>query len=183
MKRSFVRYVSHEIRTPLNCIKLGLDLARNYTAELPRVTKNKSEILDAIIDSASSCSLAVDIMNDLLLYEKMEDGLMELNLGQYEGISLVKDSVNQMKIWALSYDVNFNLKIATPSIKNETINLYCDKGKILQVLRNLLSNACKFSKPGGVIDIVVSIVHTNDKENAAPILQKDYYSTISYRDR
>ena len=76
----------------------------------------------------------------------------------------------------MSSEVNFNLEAS--SIVNQSISLYCDKAKILQVMRNLLSNACKFSTAGSNIDIIVSIT---DDEAKLPILQKEYYSSISNR--
>jgi hypothetical protein len=96
VKRSFVRYISHELRTPLNCVKLGLELSQTFLNEMPKNTKNKSETLDSLLDSSSSCSCAVEILNDLLLYEDIEDGILDLNLGHYEGIDIVKESIHQM---------------------------------------------------------------------------------------
>ena len=73
-KRMFVRMVSHEIRTPLNAMSMGLHMLKN---ELERGNCNE-EALETWTDVKSSCVIAVDILDELLLYEKLEAGIMIL---------------------------------------------------------------------------------------------------------
>ena len=71
----FVRYVSHEIRTPLNTTLLGLNLLENDLKEGETDTAVLSELIS---DATSSCTIAIGILNDLLMYEKIDGGLLTL---------------------------------------------------------------------------------------------------------
>jgi signal transduction histidine kinase len=108
MKRTFVRYVSHEIRTPLNTVSMGLKLIQDLKQ---RQEEKKARKLEAIAEGnhaakeeagsededifemtdeiKESCDIAINILNDLLLYEKMEGGLLELDKQKEPALSLV----------------------------------------------------------------------------------------------
>jgi hypothetical protein len=79
-KRAFVRYVGHEIRTPLNTVTLGLDLIQsNITSVLERSPPNATvlmltQISRMVAEVSDSSTIAVDILNDMLLYDKIEEG-------------------------------------------------------------------------------------------------------------
>ena len=68
-----MRYISHEMRTPLNVACLGIKILRE---ELERLGLHS--LLDTAIDTEKSCKTAVDILNDMLLYDKVVSGLMGL---------------------------------------------------------------------------------------------------------
>lgn len=68
-----MRYISHEIRTPLNIACLGMKILR---AEIERLGLHS--LLDTAIDTEKSCKAAVDILNDMLLFDKISSGLMTL---------------------------------------------------------------------------------------------------------
>jgi signal transduction histidine kinase len=68
-----VRYISHEIRTPLNTAFMGIQLARKQLAK-----SNLADTSEILKDVEESCVTAVDILNDILLYDKIEDGRMTL---------------------------------------------------------------------------------------------------------
>ena len=71
----FVRMVSHEIRTPLNAVLVGLNIIKH---ELKRAHCNE-EALETWSDVKSSCGIAVEILDNLLLYDKLEAGIMILD--------------------------------------------------------------------------------------------------------
>ena len=66
-----MKYISHEIRTPLNVAYMGLQLLEEESD--PLVVK------DIVKDSTSACSTAINILNDLLLFDKVEEGKMILD--------------------------------------------------------------------------------------------------------
>lgn len=70
-KKSFVRYISNEIRTPLNVAFIGLQLLSG--------NMNYDMSQEVVGDSTQACSSAIGILNDLLLYDKVEDGKMTLD--------------------------------------------------------------------------------------------------------
>jgi succinate dehydrogenase/fumarate reductase cytochrome b subunit len=87
-KRAFVRYVGHEIRTPLNTVTLGLDLLQaNITSYLEKFAAAApsdpcssssltilSQISQMVSEVSDSSTIAIDILNDMLLYDKVEEG-------------------------------------------------------------------------------------------------------------
>ena len=95
MKRTFVRYVSHEIRTPLNSVWLGLQLLAKEAKKQQQQYKDveMSSLLDLIQDTSHACSIAIDILNDLLLSEKIDDGLMTLETAVVNVQVFVEDVV------------------------------------------------------------------------------------------
>ena len=72
----FVRYVSHEIRTPLNTVMMGLKLLEKELLQI----ENCASLLDTVADVTVSCDTAVDILNDLLTYEKLAANILTLDL-------------------------------------------------------------------------------------------------------
>ena len=85
MKRIFVRYVSHEIRTPLNTAFLGLQLLKSEAAE--------QSSIDTIDEIKLSIDIAVNILNDLLVYEKLEGNIMELHCKNIQIQELIADTI------------------------------------------------------------------------------------------
>jgi signal transduction histidine kinase len=75
IKRLFVRYVSHEIRTPLNTTLLGLNLLET---DIKEGVTDTAVLTELISDATSSCTIAIGILNDLLMYEKIDGGLLTL---------------------------------------------------------------------------------------------------------
>ena len=71
----FVRYVSHEIRTPLNTVVLGLNYLKKQS-ELDDNVMDK-DVIDVVEEVRMSCDAAIDILNDLLTYEKLDGGLLQ----------------------------------------------------------------------------------------------------------
>ena len=75
VKKKFIRYISHEIRTPLNAVSLGL---KYLCDELPKYIQDP-DILDSVTTSQSACSVSVNILTDLLTFDKIEDGKLKLD--------------------------------------------------------------------------------------------------------
>lgn len=131
--------------------------------------------------------IAVDILNNLLLYEKQDGGLMLLEKREYPGVMLVYDVFKSFAIQArakyeslhniIPLNIFLRLKLslyyrwsdiqvefecdqktiglADEELSQPTIYVHVDKAKISQVIRNLLSNALKFSQPKSSIKIRV----------------------------
>ena len=93
MKRTFVRYVSHEIRTPMNSAWLGLQLLAKEATKQQHKEGEMGSFLDLIQDTSHACNIAIDILNDLLLYEKIDGGLMSLETAVVNVQVFVEDVV------------------------------------------------------------------------------------------
>ena len=68
-----MRYISHEIRTPLNTVFLGLRLLHD---ELQSV--DSPDCLQMVKDTQESCQVAIGILSEMLMFDKMESGLLVL---------------------------------------------------------------------------------------------------------
>lgn len=146
MKREFVSTVSHELRTPLTSIRGALGLARN--AALP--SAQKDEVLDLAEANAKRLGLLID---DLLDMEKIDNGRMQFNVERYALAPLLAEAVRLAGGLGDVYDVAFALESGAAA---DDAHARVDKHRFLQVVSNLLSNAAKFSPPGGHITVALT---------------------------
>ena len=172
-----MRYISHELRTPLNTAFLGLKL---LSSDL-KASKNPKDIerYETLCDVNMSCMAAVDILNDLLCYEKLESGILELHK---ENIMIEALLVNCLTMFSgQARECGVTMAVATdgtyiaqgiscPVIGNMALSLlphdviFADKFKMDQVIRNLVSNALKFTPRGGSVTINAAFVHDFEDE-------------------
>lgn len=88
-KKNFVRYISHEIRTPLNVVLVGLQMLKKMeegkeadTIQQQHITPEpteKSPIMSITDDSLEACYVAVNILNELLIFDRIEEGGFHLD--------------------------------------------------------------------------------------------------------
>lgn len=86
-----MKYVSHEVRTPLQTTLGGLSLLENHIEK--KAILNRSVLREMIEDATSSCNTAIEIMSELLLYEKIEGGLLDLEKEEVEFWDFVGDTI------------------------------------------------------------------------------------------
>ncbi|HVJ34011.1 MAG TPA: PAS domain S-box protein [Terriglobia bacterium] len=143
-KSSFLATMSHELRTPLNAIIGFSDLiARQSFGPL-----GSSKYADYVDDIRNSGNQLLSIINDILDLSRVEAGKQELSI---ERLSLAD-------IWppiasGLGAAANRkNIRIAIP-VDLQEIHFLGDRRALMQILTNLVSNAIKFTAPGGAIDL------------------------------
>ncbi|MEA2100274.1 MAG: ATP-binding protein [Campylobacterota bacterium] len=155
-KSEFLANMSHELRTPLNSIILLSKLLTNNQNE----TLSPKDIeKSAVIHKAGNDLLF--LINDILDLSKIESGKMEL---VYEDIS-THDIVNDMNglFRALAEEKNIEFVIHD----NYNSILRTDITKLEQVMKNLLSNAFKFTKEGTIA------INIDKKDEELMIVVKD----------
>ncbi|HXT19018.1 MAG TPA: HAMP domain-containing protein [Gemmatimonadaceae bacterium] len=140
-KNEFLANMSHELRTPLNSL---LILAKLLTENKDQnLSKKQVEFAQTIYSSGTDL---LNLINDILDLSKVEAGKMEINPTDLP-MNEVKDFVERtFKPVAeqknLSFDVNIAADVPSP--------IYTDGQRLQQVIKNLLSNAFKFTERGGV---------------------------------
>jgi signal transduction histidine kinase len=150
VKSQFLAQMSHELRTPLNAIIGYCELLEEEL--MGEVSKQKVEDLGKINCSARHL---LTLISDILDISKIEAGKLELEIGKFSLHNLVTQVVGSMQPLA---DYNGNtFKLALDPQTDTIVN---DKTKIKQILYNLLSNSCKFTKNG---TILVRTNKLNDK--------------------
>jgi signal transduction histidine kinase len=144
-KSAFLANMSHELRTPFNAIIGYSELLQEEAADLGQE--------DFIPDLQKICVAdkhLLVLINDVLDLSKIEASRMDLFLEAFDVASMVQDVVTTITPLV---EKNANtLKVECPS---ESGAMCADLTKVRQVLFNLLSNACKFTKQG-IITLTVS---------------------------
>lgn len=148
-KSDFLSSMSHEIRTPLNAIVgLSEDIV-TYKDQVPPVVVEDSE------DILNASHTLLEIVGNILDINKIESNKMELIEKPYN----FKEEITKMcKVTATRIgekNIKFNLSIAE-DIPYELIG---DKGKVKEIVNNLLTNAIKYTNEG---EINLSIRCVND---------------------
>lgn len=138
-KDDFLVNVSHEIRTPINAV-CGMSeaiLQENLPANV------RSDIID--IQTAGRNLLAT--VSNILDFSELQSGKMELVEESYNITSTITDIINM----ALTLENGKRIELIVDCDANLPSNLLGDEQKLRRIVLNLLDNAIKFTKEGGII--------------------------------
>lgn len=141
-KSDFVADVSHELRTPLTSI-LGFSQLMLAGLGGP-MSEQGQEYIFIVYDSGEQM---LSLVNNLLDMEKIEAGHLELAKERVDPASLIR-KVKQMVQLRADHK---NLVLTTEIMP--CFEISADRGKLLQVILNLVSNALKFTPKGGTITL------------------------------
>lgn len=139
MKSDFLANMSHEIRTPMNAVIGMAEMA--LREELPAAARNY------IIQIKESGRTLLAIINDILDFSKIESGKMDINVVDYEPMSVISDVTNIVMTRLKGKAVELILDIS-PNIPNKLLG---DNIRIKQVLLNIANNATKFTNRGRIV--------------------------------
>ena len=149
-KSEFLAMMSHEIRTPINGVLGMLSLVRDT---------DLNEVQYDYIESAySSGEILLALLNDVLDLSKIDAGRMELDCSDFDIYQVVEKSVHITSKTLHDHDI----EIACFISKDIPRFLNGDAGRLRQVLSNLVSNAVKFTKKGGV-SVSISMKSMSEK--------------------
>ncbi len=177
LKSEFISIVSHELRTPLTSINSALDIILKGSAG--EINDAAEKFLNLAKRNVTRLSA---IIYDLLDLSKIEAGKMEFRF-EKSNINLTMEIVkNTLENLAKEQNITMELKA------DNTLGLvYVDSQRMEQVLTNLISNAIKFTKENGKIEIESKKITKSDLINN-PFFEKlpDYmseeYVQISVKD-
>lgn len=146
-KSDFLANMSHELRTPLNAI---IGFSETMQLELLGPIGNPTyQQYSSDINFSGNHLLA--IINDILDAVRLEAGKMELR----EEIIAVEDSVREAVRLVEPQAAKAELTLRASAPRVPLPRLHCDRVRVRQMLANVLSNAVKFTPPGGSIEMFV----------------------------
>jgi PAS domain S-box-containing protein len=146
-KSEFLANMSHELRTPMHAIlsyaRLGVD--KLQVGEMPR--ERMQQYFRRIYQGGERL---LALLNDLLDLSKLEAGKMVYEWRQNEVRAIAQTALAEFEAMARSKGIGLRLECA-----ESPLLAWCDNGRILQVMSNLLSNALKFSPTGSTVSVTV----------------------------
>jgi len=142
VKSAFFSHMSHELRTPLASIKEGTTMLSEGLAG--EVSAKQQRILKIIVQESNRL---IELVNSLLDLSKMEAGMLKYQFTSTDLSTLVERSLDALAPLAEAKNILIENKIgARQSVK-------VDQERMLQVFRNIIGNAIKFTPENGRITL------------------------------
>lgn len=139
VKTNFLSTISHELRTPLNGV---IGMSNLLILDNPR--PDQAENLNILKFSANNL---LSLINDVLDISKIESGKIELEHIPFKIHELIEHIYNGFKNRATEKGLDFTLNL---SHNLKEIGLIGDPTRLTQIMTNLIENALKFTKKGGI---------------------------------
>ena len=160
-KSDFLSSMSHDIRTPMNAI-IGLTSIASHNIDDPEAVK---ESLDKISHAGDHL---LTLINDVLDISKVESGNISLNPIAFSITELAENLISIVESSAQEKQLDFSFNVH--DIDREY--LFADQLRVNQVFINILSNAIKYTNPGGSVRVDLS---------EAPIVDNPNLVRVTYR--
>ncbi len=152
LKSRFVNTISHEFRTPLTGISISADILESYQDRL--TTEQKIEEFHKIKERVSELT---DLMNDFLMHSSVESMRDIFTVTSVQLIEILNRVIEDTERIASSESISLNVHIG------DSIPIIEGDPKLLHhIVKNLISNAIKFSQRGG--EVIVSLDVADDSE-------------------
>ena len=145
-KSEFLANMSHELRTPMHSVLSFAGLGEEKATSLAQ-----AKLAHYFQRIRQSGDRLLALLNNLLDLSKLEAGMMQLSLQEYDIFLLVREAMSESEAWAASRNIHLELSCSLDDPRAEV-----DIVRFGQVVRNLLSNAIKFSPAGEGVRISVS---------------------------
>ena len=141
-KTTFLNNMSHDIRTPMNAIIGFTSLAAAHIG-------NTEQVQDYLSKITTSSNHLLSLINDVLDMSRIESGKVKIEEKETSLPEIMHDLRTIVQADIASKQLEFY--IDTADVINEEV--MCDSLRLNQVLLNLLSNAMKFTEPGGIVSV------------------------------
>jgi signal transduction histidine kinase len=181
VKTTFVSMTAHELRTPLAVMRGYADMLLDEAL---------GDLNDAQCESLRTIRRAADrlleVVNNLLDLTRLEAGRMELLMHPLDLGALVQAAAREFR--PLFAAGNQRFRVRAPAGMPAVL---ADETKVFQILSNLLSNAAKYTPPGGVVDLAVDYasaagelqVSVRDNGVGIPADEQDRLGSLFFRAR
>ena len=143
MKRGVVSTVSHQLKTPLTSIRMSLHLL--LEEKVGTLSEKQADLLVAAREESDRLHL---ILEQLLNISRIESGKTSMDLKTIRPHELVLESIEPFRSAAMDRGVTLEVKLP-----DDLPDVLADPLMVSQVFANLLSNALKYTDPGGVVGV------------------------------
>ncbi len=140
-KTDFLRRMSHDVRTPINGIRGMLAIGDHYADDMQKQADCRAKMWEA-------SSFLLELVNSALDMNKLESGQMAFENKPFDVVRLVDSMVDMLQVQADNAGVSLTYKV---DVIHK--NLLGSSLHLRQVLQNVASNAIKYNKVGGSVDI------------------------------
>jgi signal transduction histidine kinase/CheY-like chemotaxis protein len=141
-KTTFISLLAHELRNPLAPILSSI--------EYLKLQEPKTEVIGVVDTMSLNVSMMRRLLDDLLDIARLDQGRLDLRKSSVRVKELVSQSVASVQDFADKRDVAIRV-----SSDADSVVLHADPVRLKQVLINVLNNACKFTEPGGTVELSV----------------------------
>lgn len=148
-KDRFISIISHDLRTPFSSILGFTDLLSN---DEDLTDEERKQYVKYIQDSSRSM---LALVNSLLDWTRLQTGRIKFEPQKLSAAAIVESSVKSLSGAAIQKKIEITASVP------ESLSIFADKNLIMQVFNNLISNAIKFTPPGGNIWITAAHSETH----------------------
>ena len=159
-KSRFIGSVSHELRTPMTSVKGYLDLLIEGMAG--EINATQKRFLSTIKVNADRM---INVINNMIYVSDLDGTPLQLNVKPTDVAKQINEAVAAIREQLEVRDLALSLEVA-----DDLPHVRADPTHLQQVLDNLLSNACKFTYPGGQIKIGAQLREGDEEADSAGVL-------------
>lgn len=143
-RREFLSNISHEFKTPLFAVQGYIETLKDGIIE-----EDPSMASNFLNKASKNIDRLTYLLNDLDEISRLETGQITINLEKFDIIQLIQDTVENLEDKAAEENISIVIDIKT----THPIFVKADRGRIQQVIINLINNAIKYGREGGKIKI------------------------------
>ncbi len=150
-KDKFFSIISHDLKNPISALILGSELLFNYYEKF-----SDAEIKQKIKQLSESSKFLFKLLENLLHWSRSQTGALQYSPKNDNIVNIINSSFELLKLNAQTKNIEL--------IKNtpEILNCYFDEDMITTVIRNLISNALKFTPESGYVEVGAIIKPSED---------------------
>ncbi|MGE0161260.1 MAG: ATP-binding protein [Gemmatimonadales bacterium] len=140
-KNEFLATLAHELRNPLAPVVTALDLIKSAKGDLALIERCR-------VMMERQLGHTVRLVDDLLDVSRLSRDSIELRLERVDLETIVESAMEAVR--PLAHETGHEIDVSLP---DDPVHLQADPVRLAQVLTNLLTNACKYTPPGGRIEL------------------------------
>lgn len=152
-RNTFLSNMSHDIRTPMNAIVGFTTLAQNHI-------DNQEKVLRYLDMIETSSQQMLHLLNDVLEISRIESGKIHVDETESNLLDIMQNIYQNALTRASAKNITLSLDVS--GLKHH--NIYCDQQKLCQILLRLISNAIKYTNPGGMVNVMVTELNENSND-------------------